>query len=251
MTSNNPFIIVPGCIDNRAKLKGVLADFFPTERLKINIILAAYDEGIVDAIKKADEIDNILAGRFVKILVADYGISEENARWALNYWFDNYGTGVLEKANKVTVEHPRPQQKESASGVAPKPPVETPPAGIVSVKDLKESEKLPKGLIQRFVSEEQKFGITDFCCSISKGYGYDQYTNLKITGEYTGKVSQYIVMMFMIFNANDEMIEARFGEEIDKDFKGKGTFSFLAQVPKDEYISRIVVRFIPDPTFAN
>lgn len=250
MTNNNPFIIVPGCIDNRAKLKGVLADIFPTERLKINIILAAYDEGIVDAINKAEEIDNILAGRFVKILVTDYGISEENARWALDYWFNNYGTDVLKKANNVKVEQ-RPLQREATPATVPKAYVETPPAGIVSVKDLKEDEKLPKGLIQRFVSEEQKLGITNFRCSIVNSYVYDRYVNLKITGEYTGKVSQYIVMMVIIFNANNEMIEACFNEKIDHNFNGKGTFSFIAQVPKDEYVSRIVVRFIPDPVFAN
>lgn len=247
---NNPFILCPDCISDRMKLKGILADFFPTEKLKINIVLAAFDEGIANEIRSASEIDNLLAGRFVKLLTLDYGISEDYARWATNYWFDNYGVAVLGKVNRIQIEvKPQTQTKQPPKTQAPKQTI-APPAGIISVKKLQEKEKLPKALIQRFESEEQKQGITDLRCSIVKDYTYDRYCNLKITGEYSGKASRYTLIMVMIYNANDELIEARFGEKIDQDFKGKRTFSMIAQVPNDEYISRVVVRLTPDPVFS-
>lgn len=88
---------------------------------------------------------------------------------------------------------------------------------VVSIKDLKDNEKLPKGLIKRYPTEERKHGITDFRCSVSKSYSYNQYTDLKVTGELKGRVTKYTLMMFVVYNRNDELIEAVFDETIDKD----------------------------------
>lgn len=119
----------------------------------------------------------------------------------------------------------------------------------ISVKKLEEDEKLPKEIIVRDIEEEKKYGITDLKCAVYRSYVYDRYMNLKINGEYSGRVSAYTLMMFLVYNGNDELIEARFDEKIPNDFKGKKTFSQTIQVPLDEYISRITVRFIPDPVF--
>lgn len=119
----------------------------------------------------------------------------------------------------------------------------------ISVKKLEEDEKLPKEIIVRDIEEEKKYGITDLKCAVYRSYVYDRYMNLKINGEHSGRVSAYTLMMFLVYNGNDELIEARFDEKISNDFKGKKTFSQTIQVPLDEYISRITVRFIPDPVF--
>lgn len=119
----------------------------------------------------------------------------------------------------------------------------------ISVKKLEEDEKLPKEIIVRDIEEEKKYGITDLKCAVYRSYIYDRYMNLKINGEYSGRVSAYTLMMFLVYNGNDELIEARFDEKIPNDFKGKKTFSQTIQVPLDVYISRITVRFIPDPVF--
>lgn len=248
-SKNNPFILCPDCISDRVKLKGILTDFFPNEKLKINIVLAAFDEGIADEIRRAAEIDNLLAERFVNLLTLDYGINEDHARWAADYWFDNYGVAVLGKTNRIQIEVKPKVRTRQQPNLRPPKQTTTPPAGVVSVKKLKEKEKLPKALIQRFESEEQKQGITDFRCSVVKDYTCDRYCVLKITGEYFGKVSRYTLIMVMFYNANNELIEALFDEVIDDDFEGKRAFSMTAQVPNDECISKIVVRLTPDPTF--
>ena len=46
MANINVFKQFPDCIATRVKLRGILADCFPTEKVKINLILNAYDEGI-------------------------------------------------------------------------------------------------------------------------------------------------------------------------------------------------------------
>jgi hypothetical protein len=62
-------------------------------------------------------------------------------------------------------------------------------------------------------------------------------------------MSRYTLMMFLVYNGNGDLIDASFDEKIADDFKGKKTFSQRIQVPKDEYISKVSVRFIPDPVF--
>jgi hypothetical protein len=119
----------------------------------------------------------------------------------------------------------------------------------ISVKSLQEDEKLPQELIVRNIGEEKKYGITDLKCAVFRSFTYDRYTNLKINGEYSGRVSGYTLMMLLVYNGNGELIEANFDEKISDDFKGKKPFSKTIQVPIDEYISKISVRFIPDPVF--
>ena len=255
MANNNPFILCPECVSSRAKLKGVLADFFPTEKIKINIILAAYDECIAGAINKANQLDNILAGRYIKLLVGDYGISEANAQWAVAYWFDNYGVEVLGKANsfKAKPEKAQTRKTQSNESVIAKPTtntqVVTPPDSVVDLTKVELKEKLPKSLIQRFPDEEQRQGISNFRCSITKDYSFRGYCHLKLTGELTGNIPRYTLLMIMVYNANNELIGASFDEKIEQNLNGKKTLSVTVQTPNDEYISRIVVRFVPDPVF--
>jgi hypothetical protein len=119
----------------------------------------------------------------------------------------------------------------------------------ISVKKLQDNEKLPKEIIEINTDEERANGITDFSCAIFTDYSSDRYTNFKINGEYSGRMSRYTLMMFLVYNGNGDLIDASFDEKIADDFKGKKTFSQRIQVPKDEYISKVSVRFIPDPVF--
>lgn len=248
---SNPFELCPDCLENRSKLKGILADFFPSEKIKINTLLAAFDEGIVDVINSAVKLDDILVGRYVKLLTLDYGLSETNARWAIFYWIDEYGVKILGK-QKVVNPSRKPQNANNSTSAPPnhnRQQIVNPPANVVFVKKLQDDEKLPKDLIVRYPAEEQKIGITDFKCSVRKEYDCNNYVYLKITGEYSGKVNKYILLVFMIYNANGQLIGADFDEEIDNDFHGQKTFSTSVQVPIDEYISKIAIRLTPDPTF--
>lgn len=119
----------------------------------------------------------------------------------------------------------------------------------ISVKDIKENEKLPKDIILRNLDEEKKFGITDLKCAVFRDYSYDRYTYLKLNGEYNRKTSKDTLILFLVYNGNGGLIEASFDETISDKFKGKKTFSKSLQVPTDEYISKITIRFVPEPVF--
>lgn len=246
--NDNPFLQCPECIFDRNKLKGVISDIFPTERLKINTVLAAFDSGVVDEIQKSSRMDTFLQGRMKKVLIEDYGISPENASWATTYWLTCYGVQVLGKEIDVLIE--KPIQKPNQEKTPKSSPVLPPKAeGFLSIAKMAEHEKIPKDKIERYPDIENKFGITDFRCAISKDYDYERYCSFKVTGEYIGKSSKYLLIVIMLYNANNELIGAGFGEEIDQGFKGRATFSTSLQAPTDEYISKAIVRLTPDPVW--
>lgn len=120
---------------------------------------------------------------------------------------------------------------------------------IVSVEKLQDKEKLPKSIILHNVQEERNNGLNSFtCAAYCSSYGGNT-KSLHINGEYSGKMSRDVIILILIYNANDELIEANFSEKIEKSFKGKRTFSQLMIVPCDEFISRISFKIISNPVY--
>lgn len=242
----NPFTLCPDCVSDRSKLKGVLLDVFFSEKIKCNTIIIAFDEGIVDAITNANIINNQFLYKFSHVLINDYGISNSIADWTVNYWVEKYGKEILGKTIDI--------DKETKDlNIQTPTPINEPKVAFnshsISIKDLSDNEKLPKSLIYRHVDEEIRLGIADLKCSVKKDYDYEHYLSLKITGEYSGKSTEYLIIMFMVFNAHNEMIAATFDELIDNEFKGTKSFSNSCEVPIDEYISKIEIKIIKDPAF--
>ena len=47
---NNIFQKFPQCLSNRVNFRGILLDYFPAQKVKVNLILNAYDEGIIEPV---------------------------------------------------------------------------------------------------------------------------------------------------------------------------------------------------------
>ena len=118
---------------------------------------------------------------------------------------------------------------------------------IVIVGALSVNDKLPKNVIVHDPTEARKNGITRLKYTATLTSINERYVDLKITGEYNVRTSKYRLMMLLVYNENDELISADFSKKIDKDSSGSKSFSIKIEVPKDESISRISIRFIPDP----
>ncbi|WP_026519387.1 hypothetical protein [Butyrivibrio sp. FCS006] len=72
------------CLTDHSRLKSVLADVIPGDRIHTNLIMNAYDDQIF---KRFFEPDITLAMlQFIPSLVSGYGISEENALWSVVTW---------------------------------------------------------------------------------------------------------------------------------------------------------------------
>ncbi len=72
------------CLTDHSRLKSVLTDVIPGDRIHTNLIMNAYDDQIF---KRFFEPDITLAMlQFIPSLVSGYGISEENALWSVVTW---------------------------------------------------------------------------------------------------------------------------------------------------------------------
>ena len=85
-------------IDDKRQFTALVKEIFPEETKNINLILTAYNMGIVQDIQKANLLNNTFAFRYVKQLMDDYGISRVNADWIVSVWCSCYGKKVLGKA---------------------------------------------------------------------------------------------------------------------------------------------------------
>lgn len=117
---------VPDCIESKQKLYSVLVDYIPTDKLKINLLLDAYSEEIVDKLRTTSD-KALTSLNIVKQLKENYGITNDAAIWSVVTWcyllsFDQIGealekfeVNLLEEfeANKNKHENMKPAESVS------------------------------------------------------------------------------------------------------------------------------------------
>ena len=235
---NNIFQKFPQCLSNRVNFRGILLDYFPAQKVKVNLILNAYDEGIIEAIKSASELDSVFFISWKKRLIDSYGISEENADWTVDYWCTCYGTAVCRKHyNKL---------KDGNNAQCHLPPTSS--NSFIDVSKLTDKEKFPKSIFTVDIAATEYVKLSSFIYAVRKGYTNNDNgtTWLDFTGEYTGTCKRYTLILMMIYNANNNLIGFNERPSIPKDFKGTAAFSESIYIPSDEYISKICIKLLPD-----
>lgn len=105
----------PYALSDRKAFIGLIHDLFPMEEMKTNLIISAYDLGIVPEIQKTKEIDKVFVNRFLKELLNKHGISEDNAKWAVTTWCVCYGKKVLRKSGEVIIDPVEPTSGQKAT----------------------------------------------------------------------------------------------------------------------------------------
>ncbi len=91
-------------IDDKKKFIGLIKDCFPKEVKTINLMMMAYDIGIVQQLQGTGRINNAFAYRFVKQLTDDYGLSRANADWVVSVWCVCYGKNILGKDCEIKLQ---------------------------------------------------------------------------------------------------------------------------------------------------
>ncbi|MBQ4524076.1 MAG: leucine-rich repeat domain-containing protein [Lachnospiraceae bacterium] len=85
----------PEIIKSKSILTNCLKDILAGYVLESNLLLASYDTGIVDALRKEEEITQKFTARFVKRMIDANATHSEMARWAVNFWCFAYGVQIL------------------------------------------------------------------------------------------------------------------------------------------------------------
>lgn len=76
----------PDALSDRKKLQALFSDFFPQDRLKRNILLMVFDDGITEEMQTATTLDTMALHRYVKSVSQGYGIKTESAEEAVLAW---------------------------------------------------------------------------------------------------------------------------------------------------------------------
>lgn len=76
----------PSALFERKVLKGLLSDHYPQNKLYVNTLLMAYDEGIVNELSSSQEVDDFRKMRMQTMLINNYGISQEMAESVVSTW---------------------------------------------------------------------------------------------------------------------------------------------------------------------
>ncbi|HPQ21674.1 MAG TPA: hypothetical protein PK147_07470, partial [Saprospiraceae bacterium] len=94
--ASNPAIVL-----NKNRMKGLFNDIFQNDLSKVNLMMTAYDVEIVDELCKMHPMDVFSKNRLVKVLVQQYSIVEDKARWAIETWISCFNNEIITEIKKI------------------------------------------------------------------------------------------------------------------------------------------------------
>lgn len=215
--------------------------YLPT--LQFNLFVIAYDAEVFEDVSDADEIDQLFYVEHIKTLTDDYGLTIENAEWVVATICYVFGEEVLglecdfirEIDDYIPDESLKPDRMEDVNNES----------NGVLVSSLEEGDKLPKDIIERVVSAENKLGIKNMSVMAMCDCVSSEDVELKIIGEITSDNLRNDCLIYVkVYNDNEEVIGASINTLIETE-KCNGFVSFSTDwfdVPKGETISKIIVR---------
>ncbi|MDD4492964.1 MAG: helicase-related protein [Eubacteriales bacterium] len=91
----------PGIVLSKTRLKGLFNDIFQNDISKVNLLMSAYEIGIVSDMRKSFPIDSFERNRLIKLLVQQYSIVDEKAKWAVDTWISLVNHRILSELDKI------------------------------------------------------------------------------------------------------------------------------------------------------
>lgn len=100
----------PACLTDRNILRAAIADYLPNNKLKQNLLLNAFDNDVVQSLRKGTDV-TLSALNCISQLENDYGITKDAAFWSIQTWCYLLGMDavadalvVLQPANQTSVQ---------------------------------------------------------------------------------------------------------------------------------------------------
>ena len=90
-------------LSDRRRFAALLKDLIPGQPMQTVLLLNLFDIEIHKEIEKTEQLSDIFAYRFIKRLCDEYGISKENAEWAVSMWCVCYGEIILGKNSEIAI----------------------------------------------------------------------------------------------------------------------------------------------------
>lgn len=96
----------PACLTDRNILRAAIADYLPNNKLKQNLLLIAFDNDVVQSLRKGTDI-TLSALNCISQLENDYGVTKDAAFWSIQTWC--YLLGLDAVADALVVLQPTNQ----------------------------------------------------------------------------------------------------------------------------------------------
>ena len=105
------FVQNPKILLGRKSIRAVLCDVFKNDMAKVNLMLFAYDEGIVDSLRSCSPLTAVEKSRYTKILIQNYAMVDDRAKWAVDTWNSSFDPAIASELDAIEAEI----QEETAS----------------------------------------------------------------------------------------------------------------------------------------
>jgi len=93
----------PEILDNPKVFAAFLRDVYPTEKGSVNLMITAFNAGVVSILRSGVPA-SLLSARITSLLMDDYSIAEEKARWAADLWINAY---AVNGESEHPTQHPQ------------------------------------------------------------------------------------------------------------------------------------------------
>lgn len=87
----------PASVLHKSRIRGLFNDVFQNDIARVNLLMMAYDIGIVDEFRKSCPLDAITKGRLKKVLIQQYSIVEDKATWTIDTWSSCFTVDIIQK----------------------------------------------------------------------------------------------------------------------------------------------------------
>ena len=99
----------PDTLLNRQRMRGLLVDYLNNDTAKVNLLMTAYDIGIVTDIRSNFPVDTFHRNRMVYSLVQQHSIVEEKASWAVDTWISCFSSELITLVLQAEAEENKPE----------------------------------------------------------------------------------------------------------------------------------------------
>lgn len=119
----------PGILLSKKRTRGLISDIFQGDPAKTNLMMSAFDLGLVQAVRLSFPIDALDKLRYVRLMTQQYSVVDEKAKWAVDTWTESITSDIIVKMSKA-------EKIEAVTASEMKMKAET------EIEDKKERQKL-------------------------------------------------------------------------------------------------------------
>lgn len=95
------FMQNPRILLGRKGIRAILCDVFNNDMAKVNLMLAAYDEGIVDSLRACSPLTSDKKTQYTKILFQNYAMLDDRAKWVVDTWNSSFDHAIASALNEM------------------------------------------------------------------------------------------------------------------------------------------------------